>query len=115
MPKFLDTRGNTTLGIGICDRCKMKFPLGELYPDRNVPGLRVCDADNDQYDPWRLPARESDQLTLQFVRPDAPLIPDDSRWVIGGQPLRPSKPVVEAGEPEDPADDDIIPWEDPNG
>jgi hypothetical protein len=115
MPKFLDTRGNASLGIAICDRCKMKFPIGDLYPDPNIPGLRVCEKDMDDFDPWRLPARESDQLVLAFVRPDSPIIPDDRRWVVGGQPLRPSVPVVEGGDPEDPAPDTIIPWEDPNG
>lgn len=75
MPTFLDTRGNTTLGIGICDRCKRKFPLGELNPDPNSPGLRVCKADTDQYDPWRLPAREPDRIVLPFVRPDEALDP----------------------------------------
>jgi hypothetical protein len=73
MPKFLDTRGHTTLGIGICDRCKLKFPLDQLHEDPNSPGLRVCDDDTDQFDPYRLPAREPDQLVLPFVRPDDPL------------------------------------------
>lgn len=75
MPKFLDTRGNTTLGVGLCDRCHRKFPLGELHPDPNSPGLRVCRKDMDQFDPYRLPARQPDQITLPFVRPDEPLIP----------------------------------------
>lgn len=75
MPKFLDTRGQTTLGIGICDRCKRKFPLAKLMPDPNSPGLRVCAADKDNFDPWRLPARQPDRITLPFVRPDDPLVP----------------------------------------
>lgn len=74
MPRFLDTSGKATLGIGICDRCKEKFPLGQLHPDRNNPGLRVCDKDNDEFDPWRLPPRNPDQITLPFYRPDEPLV-----------------------------------------
>ena len=70
MPLFLDTRGNATLGIGICDRCKRKFPLGELHEDKNTPGLLVCDDDNDDFDPWRLPARQPDNVTLPHHRPD---------------------------------------------
>lgn len=70
MPVFLNTLGNSTLGIGICDRCKFKFPLGELRPDGNTPGLRVCDKCNDVYDPWRLPALQDDRINLPFVRPD---------------------------------------------
>lgn len=70
MAKFIDTRGNSTLGIGICDRCRRKFPLHVLQPDRNTPGLRVCAADNDEYDPYRLPALQDDHINLPFVRPD---------------------------------------------
>lgn len=70
MPVFLNTLGRSTLGIGICDRCKFKFPLEELQPDPNIPGLRVCAKDADQFDPWRLPALQDDRLVLPFVRPD---------------------------------------------
>jgi hypothetical protein len=75
MPLFIDTTGNATLGIALCSRCSMKFPLGELQPDPNSPGLMVCKADRDQYDPWRLAARTTENITLPFVRPDEPLIP----------------------------------------
>lgn len=70
MPRFLDTRGNSELGIGVCDRCKMKFPIVDLHEDRNTPGLLVCDKDNDEFDPWRLPPREEDDVTLEHYRPD---------------------------------------------
>lgn len=70
---FLNTRGRATLGIGICARCSLKFPLEELSPDRNSPGLMVCKADNDEFDPYRLPARQPDNITLPFTRPDVDL------------------------------------------
>lgn len=73
MARYLDTTGNATLGIGICDRCSRKFPLGELQPDPNFPGLRVCRADRDYLDPYRLPARQSEDITLRFPRPDISL------------------------------------------
>lgn len=73
MPIFLDTRGKTNVGIGICDRCRRKFPINDLQPDRNTPGLLVCEADNDVFDPWRLPARQSEDITLPHYRPDVPL------------------------------------------
>lgn len=73
MPQFLDTRGNTNLGIGICDRCRRKFPINQLQPDRNTPGLLVCEADNDEFDPWRLPARPTEDITLPHYRPDESL------------------------------------------
>lgn len=73
MPRWLDTRGKSTLGLGICARCSKKFSLDDLYSDPNFPGLRVCENDRDEYDPYRLPMRPSDQITLRFVRPDADL------------------------------------------
>lgn len=73
MPMFLNTRGNTSLGIGICSRCSRKFPLHMLQPDTNYPGLRVCAADLDHVDPYRLPARQPEKITLPFTRPDLPI------------------------------------------
>jgi len=70
MTYFLDTTGNPTLGIGLCDRCRKKFPLMELASDPNSPGLKVCVDDRDQFDPYRLPARQSERINLPFVRPD---------------------------------------------
>ncbi len=73
MPIFLDTTGKSNYGIGICDRCSCKFPLVELYSDPNTPGLKVCLNDIDEYDPYRLPARKTENITLRFVRPDTPI------------------------------------------
>jgi hypothetical protein len=73
MPRYINTRGNTTLGIGICGRCSIKMPLDKLMPDANSPGLMVCEKDRDEYDPYRLPARQPDNIVLQFTRPDTPI------------------------------------------
>ena len=73
MAIFLDTTGNATLGIGLCARCSRKMPLGDLSPDPNAPGLMVCVADKDDYDPYRLAPRAPDQIVLPFVRPDTSL------------------------------------------
>lgn len=67
---YLDTRGKQWLGIATCDRCHRKFPVEELWSDRNNPGLKVCSSDLDDFDPWRLPPRSSDQITLRYARPD---------------------------------------------
>lgn len=67
---FVDTTGQATLGVGLCGRCSAKLPLGELHSDPNSPGLMVCIDDLDVLDPWRLPARETEDITLPFVRPD---------------------------------------------
>lgn len=73
MPVFLDTRGRSTVAIAICGRCSRKFPYDELMPDPNYPGLRVCKDDLDDYDPYRLPARQTEDISLRFPRPDTPL------------------------------------------
>ena len=73
MSVFLDTRGRSSLSVAICGRCSRKFPYDELMPDPNYPGLRVCEADLDNYDPYRLPARQTENIALRFPRPDTPL------------------------------------------
>lgn len=65
-----DPTGWPWYAVGICDRCNRRFPLHELIQDGNLPGLRVCRDDWDQLDPYRLPARQPDNLVLPFVRPD---------------------------------------------
>jgi hypothetical protein len=39
-------------------------------PDPNFPGMRVCKDDLDKFDPWRLPARQTENIALRFPRPD---------------------------------------------
>ena len=74
MPKFLDTRGNTKIAIGICARCSCKYPYSELTSDPNFPGLRVCpDGCKDVLDPYRLPARATEDISLECARPDIDL------------------------------------------
>jgi hypothetical protein len=91
MSIYLDTRGLSNLGIGVCDRCSRKMSLTQLMSDPNSPGLRVCKEDLDQLDPYRLPARQPDTITLPFVRPDTPIgtdpaglvTEDDNDFLIG--------------------------------
>lgn len=71
MPIFLDTRGYSDIAIAVCDRCKMKRPHAVMRNDPNFPGLRVCDQGcADQLDPYRLPARKTERITIRFPRPD---------------------------------------------
>jgi hypothetical protein len=77
MPRFLDTIGNATIAIFICDRCKMKRAIVEAMPDPNFPGLKVCQQGcADEKDPYRLPARKTEKITLQFPRPDVSVAVD---------------------------------------
>jgi hypothetical protein len=88
MPRFLDTEGLASLAIGICDRCKMKRAYVQLGPDPNFPGLRVCDQGcADQFDPYRLAARQTERINLRFARPDVSVAANDNYLVTGGAPL----------------------------
>lgn len=73
MSIFLDPTGRSTYGLGICQRCAVKYSLEDLYSDPNTPGLKVCYECLDQYDPYRLPARRTEDVTLRFYRPDEDL------------------------------------------
>jgi hypothetical protein len=73
MSHFIDVTGESTYGIGVCGRCSRKFKLAELSSDPNSPGLKVCAADLDDYDPYRLAPRAEDQIVLPFTRPDTPV------------------------------------------
>lgn len=75
MPMFISTQGNQKVAIAICSRCSCKFPYTDLSPDPNYPGLLVCDDDLDNLDPWRLPSRETENITLDHPRPDLTLTP----------------------------------------
>lgn len=75
MPLFLDTRGKSNLAVGICDRCRKKVPQADLRPDGNQTGLMVCsDECSDGLDRYKLPPRASERISLNFVRPDEPLV-----------------------------------------
>ena len=83
MPVYLDTRGNSVLSVAVCDRCNRKFGYTELMPDPNFPGMRVCKDDLDNFDPWRLPALQTENIALRFPRPDV----DIATGPIGGNQI----------------------------
>lgn len=73
--KFIDTRGEPTLGIVVCQRCQTKRKLADVIEDGNIKKFYVCKPEIsrgcwDQYDPFRLPAPPPDDYRLPFVRPD---------------------------------------------
>ena len=73
MSVFLDPSGESTFGIGICARCSRKMKLEDLYDDPNATGLKVCLDDLDDFDPYRLAARPTEEINLLYVRPDRQL------------------------------------------
>jgi hypothetical protein len=84
MPIYIDTRGNSVLSVGICDRCNRKMAYVDLMPDPNFPGMRVCKEDLDQFDPWRLPAIQPENITLRHPRPDVSIARTDSQLLTQG-------------------------------
>jgi hypothetical protein len=85
MALFLDTRGYSDIAIAICDRCRMKRPHAVMRNDPNFPGLRVCDQGcADEFDPYRLPARKTEKITIRFPRPDANIAVDDNNLITTG-------------------------------
>jgi len=84
MPVYIDTRGNSVLSVAVCDRCNRKFAYVDLMPDPNFPGMRVCKDDLDNFDPWRLPARQTENIALRFPRPDVSI----ATGPIGGNQIK---------------------------
>jgi hypothetical protein len=85
MPRFLDTLGNSDIAIAVCDRCKMKRFHSVMRSDPNFPGLQVCDQGcADQFDPYRLPARKTERITIRFPRPDVSVAVTGSTLITTG-------------------------------
>ena len=82
MPVWFDPSGRSTYGLGLCARCSRKMSIEDLFPDPNAPGLMVCLDDLDELDPYRLPARQTEQINLPIYRPDVPLT-DNLTWQYG--------------------------------
>jgi len=84
MSKFLDTLGNSDIAIAICDRCKMKRAHSVMRSDPNFSGLQVCDQGcADEKDPYRLPARPTERITIRFPRPDLDIAVKNNQLITG--------------------------------
>lgn len=93
MAIFIDTTGRPSLAVALCDRCQKKFPIGELLPDRNSPGLLVCRDDNDLRDPYRYPFVPRDaNIGLPRARPEIP-IPTNADYTVNSVGAVVSAPV----------------------
>jgi hypothetical protein len=53
-------------------------------PDPNFPGMRVCKDDKDNFDPWRLPALQTENIALRFPRPDVSVALSPSQIMYPG-------------------------------
>lgn len=99
MPVYIDTRGNSVLSVAICDRCSRKFAYVDLMPDPNFPGMRVCKDDLDNFDPWRLPAIQTENIALRFPRPDQDIARRDSQLLTEGNPNGAGDSLFIEGDP----------------
>lgn len=85
MPRFLDTLGNSDIAIAVCDRCRMKRAHSVMRSDPNFPGLQVCNEGcADNFDPYRLPARKTERITIRFPRPDVSVAVTDDNLITTG-------------------------------
>ena len=73
MGLYLPVRTKGSAAIAVCPRCSTKVYYDDLKKDPNNNQYYCADC-VDIYDPWRLPARQAEDTSLQHPRPDVPLI-----------------------------------------
>jgi len=73
MSLYLPVRAKGTVAIAVCFRCQKKVHYDALRQDPNNKQY-YCGECVDLYDPWRLPARRPEDISLQHPRPDEELI-----------------------------------------
>lgn len=76
MSRYLPVRTRGSVAIAVCPRCAKKIYYDELQKDPNN-GNFYCKSCVDKLDPWRLPARQTEDITLQHPRPDCQLTLDE--------------------------------------
>jgi len=74
MPRYLPVRSQGSAAIALCGRCGFKHHYSDLVQDRDITGLYVCEDCCDTKDPYKLPQRRVEKISLQHPRPDEPLI-----------------------------------------
>jgi hypothetical protein len=68
------TRGKAILSPAICDRCRLRGAGADMVPDGDKPGLFVHRRCADVLDPWKLPPRMTEDVSIPNPRPDARLV-----------------------------------------
>lgn len=63
-----------TMAIAVCYRCQKKIYAGGLKKDPNNQNF-YCSECVDILDPWRLPARRAEDISVQHPRPDTDIEP----------------------------------------
>ena len=73
MSLYLPINAKGSVAIAICTRCQMKVQYASLRTDPNN-GNFYCRECVDIYDPWRLPARNPEDISLNHPRKDEDLV-----------------------------------------
>jgi hypothetical protein len=74
MSKYLPVKEvGGSVAIATCYRCGMKRYYGDLEKDPNNQNYFCKHGCIDIYDPWRLPARQAEDISLHHPRPDTTL------------------------------------------
>lgn len=79
MSLYLPVRTKGSAAIAICPRCSKKMYLSDMVLDPNNLNW-YCKEDADTLDPWRLPARLAEDISLDHPRPDVKV--DDAESTI---------------------------------
>jgi hypothetical protein len=66
----INTKGRVS--VALCPRCQMKIQYDDLRLDPNNKNW-YCEKCVDIYDPWRLPARKTEDISLDHPRTDTEL------------------------------------------
>lgn len=74
MSLYERTLGKSILSPAICDRCRLRGAAADMIPDPDKNGLFVHKHCADKLDPWKLPPRQSENITIPRPRPDRPLV-----------------------------------------
>lgn len=73
----------------------MKRPYSDMRPDGNIPAIKVCsESCSDQFDPYRLPARQPEKITIRFPRPDLDIAENHDAIItetLGNSPISPEQ------------------------
>jgi hypothetical protein len=78
-------------------------------PDPNFPGLIVCQQGcADQKDPYRLPARKTERINLQYPRPDVSVVLVDNGLLTTGNEQYEISTTQNTQIPEQNGNQDII-------
>lgn len=73
MGRYLPVRTKGSAAIALCGRCQTKVYYADLVQDPNNK-MWVCEDCRDVFDPWRLPSRMPENITLEHPWPDDPLV-----------------------------------------